>query len=203
MMRNLINLDVNSAVIYVALVISVVMAGGGGLWAAYKRAVVPIQQTVQMIRTACARTETMWKAWQPNGGMSLADKFGRMESAIMRLTAITWADHEQSPDPRVEFVNGSHMHIANPRALAAFGMDMKTAAGHGWLNALPTIQRAAVAEQMTIAASECRQVKIHIVIQRTQSDGDSMMLSLYPITEAVGGKVGFLGYLTPMEGARA
>lgn len=125
-----------------------------------------------------------------------------LRSDVSRLAAITRAEAERSPSPRAEFGPDSALEFANEPFLKIIRLSQVEANGLGWLYALPPATRDSVREQILAAARDNRVVRIHIVVQTSQSDGQSAVLSMFPLcTGLSNNQTGFWAYLDVLHPA--
>ena len=154
----------------------------------------------------------------PNGGTSIKDqitglcgrvesidnKVTQIESKLALTTAITLADFETDPMPKLRFSTDLHLESASQAALSALHLSFEEARGHGWKNAMPAFLRAKVTEEIEAAAKEQRRCTLEIVVLEdpavaTKTDGRHYLMQLLPLPDGLNKFIGFIGYIAPLS----
>lgn len=153
----------------------------------------------------------------PNGGTSIKDqitgvcaqvkniddKVTKIDARLALTTAITLADFDNDPSPKLRLGTDLGLENASSATLSILHLNLTEAFGHGWKTALPSIQRQTVTDELQRAKEEKRRCTVELIIlknpaHQTPNDGDHYILQLIPLPGHGQEFLGFIGYLTPL-----
>lgn len=117
----------------------------------------------------------------------------RKDVAVLKVMKAIESD--TSADARIQFNDKLELTMANQAALKILGCSFDEARGHGWKSKLRSEYAEAITVEMERAAEEKRRATRDLIVQRTATDGISVIIHLIPFVCERQEFLGFYGNL--------
>lgn len=168
------------------------------------------------VKDRVVKFDALCKEFYPNGGSSMKDSITGIKSDIAEghqkldqvvssvdivrkdvavLKVMNAIESEGSSDARIQFNDKLELTMANQAALKILGCSFDEAKGHGWKSKLRPEYADAITIEMTRAAEEKRRTTRDLIVQRTATDGVSVIIHLIPFVCERQEFLGFYGNL--------
>lgn len=186
-------------------------------WIGLILAVLKVWKSVgKPVKDRVVKFDALCKEFYPNGGSSMKDSLTGIKADIASghdkldqvvgtvdivrkdvavLKVMKAIESDGVVEARVQFNDKLELTMANQSALKILGCSFDEARGHGWKSKLRPEYAEAITKEMERAAEERRRTSRDVIVQRSPTDGISVMVHLIPFVCERQEFLGFYGNL--------